>query len=81
MPDGPTILIMAECVHCRILAKGQLGGELLGTLPERLPFLWAINAIEPNLFGFAIVENGNRIAVRDADDAAREVSSKEQRGK
>jgi hypothetical protein len=71
---------MAECFHGHILAKGQLGRELLGALPERLPFLRAINAIEPDLFDSPIVQNCNRVTVRDADDAAGDVASKYQFG-
>jgi len=55
--DGPAILIMAKCFHGHVLAKGELGGELLGTLTERLPFLGTIDAVEPNLFGSPLVQN------------------------
>ena len=55
--DGPPILIMAECFHGHFLAKGQLGGELFSALPEHLPLLRTINAIEPDLFGSPIVQD------------------------
>ncbi len=49
---SPTVRRYLSCFHGHVLAKGELGGELLGTLPERLPFLRTINALEPDLFGF-----------------------------
>jgi hypothetical protein len=43
IPDDPTIRVMAECFHGHILAQNELGRELFGALPERLPFLRTIN--------------------------------------
>jgi hypothetical protein len=48
---------MAEGPDRHFLAKEKHGGELLGALSERLPVLRAINAIQPDLFGFASVQN------------------------
>ena len=39
--------------------------------------LGAINGVESNLFGFAIVQNRNGVPVRDSDDTACEVSGKD----
>ena len=48
---------MTEGLHGHVLSKDQLGRELLGALTEGLPFLGAINAVEPDLFRSAIVQD------------------------
>ena len=42
-------------------------------LAECLPFLWAVDAVQPDTLGLSIVEYVNGVAVDDADDGAAEV--------
>ena len=65
---------MAECFHGHILAKGQLGRELLGAFPERLPFLGAIYAVESDLFSSRAVHHRDGVTVQHANDSTSKIS-------
>ena len=48
---------------------------MLSVCAVNLPFLRAVDAVEANAFRVLVVENFNRIAVKDRDDGARKVGS------
>jgi hypothetical protein len=59
------VLVLAEGLKRDFLAKDQFRRRLLGACAECLPLLRAVDPVEPDAFGFAIVQNFDRIAVED----------------
>ncbi len=58
---------------CNREAKDKVRCELLAPLSERLPLFLTVNAMQPNALPRTIVQHGDRVAVGDANHAAREV--------
>src|SRR5438128_138897 len=54
-------------------SEGQRGRELLGLGTERLALLRAVYPVQSDLLSLAVVHDFDRVAVRNADYAAREV--------
>ncbi len=48
--------------------------NLLDPFAKRLPLLRAVNPVQPDALAFAVVQDRDRVAVRDAHDAAGEES-------
>jgi hypothetical protein len=51
--------------------------KLLGLLPERLPFLWTIDAIQANAFRLPTVQDFEGVAVEDAGNGTDELPCKD----
>jgi hypothetical protein len=62
-------MLAALCEDTAIIDK--LGEILLGPETRGLPLLWRVDPVESNLvLAIVEVEQHDRIAIRDADDAA-----------
>ena len=48
---------------------------MLGSLAERLAFLWAVDTAETDTFRLSVVQDFEGVAVKDAYDLAGEVGS------
>ncbi len=46
-------------LHGDALHEYQLGCELLGSLPERLALLRAVNTVQPDTLALAVVQDGD----------------------
>jgi hypothetical protein len=75
----PAVLISPVALNSHVLAEEERGSGLLGLLPESLPLLRAIDAIQPDAFWFFVVEHFNGIAVQDSNNFALEVGSQPSR--
>ncbi len=72
--DGTTIL------HGHVLPEHQLRCELFRLPAKRLPPFGAVNAVQPNPLGFALVQDGDHVTIADAHHHAAEVGPEAGRG-
>jgi hypothetical protein len=67
------IIVLAECLQRDFLPEGEVSDGVLGACAVRLAFLGSIDAVEKNLFGSAIVQDFDGVAIEDGDNGAGEV--------
>jgi hypothetical protein len=72
----PAIALELWAPGLRVLVEGEIGQGLLREVAERLAALRCVDAIKPDLvLDVAAVEQGQRVAVRNADDPALQLAS------
>jgi len=54
-------------------SKGEFRCSLLGSLAVGLALFWTVDAVEADTFRVVIVQDFERVAVKDGDDGAGEV--------
>jgi hypothetical protein len=63
IPDSAAIFVAAEFTDDDGFSENQVGREVLGAVAERLGFLRRVNAVQPDTFAHAVVEDSDSIAV------------------
>lgn len=78
--DDPAVAVNVLFLDADLLFEDLPGGELLGLGAEVLMALRRINAGQPDLVLLAVLEDGDGVAVGDADHLAGDVGRGEGRG-
>ncbi len=72
--DSPAVAVVAFYYYSDDFPEGQVGCEPFGLLSVGLFLLRAVDAVQADALGFAVVQDIDRISIHNTDNSAGEIS-------